>query len=96
MFLILGCDPECVDVVAGWFLRTLSPLTVPGELCMAVVFPGLSYDTGGGEHWIGWSAGNGGFAVVFAPSAGFTDGTIVDAAVTSTETGSSRGCSPDQ
>ena len=61
---------------------------------------GIWYDTGGGEHWIRWSAGDGGFAVVFSPSAGFTDGTIVgggpvDDAVTSTETGSSRGCSPD-
>ena len=76
-----------------------SPLTVRGELDMTVVFPGLSCDMILVVASIG-SAGNGGFAVMFAPSAGFTDGTIVgggpvDAAVTSTETGSSCGCLPD-
>ena len=43
---------------------------------------------------------HGGSAVVFTPSARFADGIIagggpVDAAVTSTETGSSRGCLSD-
>ena len=47
-----------------------SPLTVRGELDMTVVFPDLSCDmilVVPGEHWIGWSAGHGGPAVVFAP-----------------------------
>ena len=52
------------------------------------------------NHWIGWSAGHGGLAVVFATSAGSTNGTIVgggtiDATVASTETDSSRSCLSD-
>ena len=79
-----------------------SPLTMRGELDMNVDFPGWSCDMilVVAEHWFGWAAGKGGFAVVFASSAGFKDWTIVgggpvDAAVASTETGSPHGCSPD-
>ena len=47
MFLIPGCDPDCVHVAAGSSPLTVggsSPLTVRGELNMTVVFPGLSCD----------------------------------------------------
>ena len=79
-----------------------SPLTVRGELEMTVVFPSLNCENVAGSlnNRIGWSAGHGGLAVVFATSAGSTNGTIVgggtiDTTVESTETDSSRSCLSD-
>ena len=69
---------------------------------MTDVFPGLSCDmilvvaSIGSDGLLGTEA----LQSCLPPSAGFKDGTIVggrlvDAPVTSTETGSSHGCSPD-